>query len=91
MEWIIPSNLKYYDVIGAFEEFNKLDWKQSVSIEQGDIVYIYVGNPISAIKFKCVATKVNLGEIEIDDSKYTRKNKVYTDYKNYMELELIES
>lgn len=91
MEWLIPSNMKYYDVIGVFEEFDKLNWKQSVGIEKGDIVYIYIGKPIGAIKFKCIATKVNLGEVEIDDSKYTRENKIYSNYKNYMELTLVDS
>lgn len=51
-EWIIPCNLKYYDVKGAFSKFKAIDWKQSAkNICVGDIVYIYVGKPISAIKY----------------------------------------
>ena len=41
MEWIIPCNLKYYDVGGAFTNLKSIDWKQSnKSIAVGDIVYV---------------------------------------------------
>lgn len=41
-KWIIPSNLKQYDVIGAFNQFNEIDWTQkSASINVGDLVFIY--------------------------------------------------
>ena len=39
-------------MVGAFKKLNVVEWKQSVNIENGDIVYIYVGKPISGIKFK---------------------------------------
>lgn len=42
-QWIIPCNIKYYDVIGAFNELKCLDWKQSCkSINVGDEIYIYI-------------------------------------------------
>ena len=62
--WIIPCNLKNYDVIGAFKRFRKLNWKQSAkSIEVGDTVFIYIGKPVSGIKYKCKVNKVNLKNI----------------------------
>ena len=89
--WIIPCNLKYYDVFGAFRDLKKLDWKQSnPKIEIGDIVYIYVGAPVKAIMFKCQVTKVGLDEIEIDDSAYSIVGEVYETYPKHMELKLIE-
>ena len=27
--WIIPCNVKDYDVIGAFNKLSEIDWKQS--------------------------------------------------------------
>ena len=27
--WLVPCNTKYYDVFGAFEKNEILDWKQS--------------------------------------------------------------
>lgn len=89
--WIIPCNLKYYDVFGAFKNLKKLDWKQSnPTIEVGDIVYIYVGAPIKAIVFKCLVTKVKLETIEIDDSEFSIVGEVYETYPMHMELELLE-
>lgn len=89
-EWIIPCNLKYYDVKGAFSKFKAIDWKQSAkNICIGDIVYIYVGKPISAIKYKCRVNKTNLSQIEIDDSEFIINGENYENYGNHMELELI--
>ena len=89
-EWIIPCNLKYYDVKGAFSKFKAIDWKKSAkNICVGDIVYIYVGKPISAIKYKCRVNKTNLSKVEIDDSEFVINGENYENYGNHMELELI--
>ena len=57
-EWIIPANATYFDVVEYFKNKEVL-WKQSSSIQLGDIVYIYVGSPYSALLYKTKATKVN--------------------------------
>lgn len=91
MEWIIPCNLRYYDVFGAFLNLKCVDWKQSNrNIGVGDTVYIYVGRPISAIKYRCKVKKVNLPFCKINDSAYVKIGDVYERYGNYMELEAIE-
>ena len=90
-QWIIPCNVKYYDVKGAFKKLKCIDWKQSnKSIEIGDEVFIYIGTPISAIKYKCKVNKVNLNSIEIDDLEFVLNGEPYETYGNHMELELIE-
>lgn len=89
--WIIPYNPKYYDVLGAFDKFHKINWKQSLkAISPGDIVYVYVGKPYSAIMFKCRVNKVNLTAVEIDDHEFVIDGTNYLNYGNYMELELLE-
>ena len=90
IEWIIACNPDEYDVIGAFEALGTIDWKQSTNIEVDDIVYIYVAKPVSAIRLKCVAKKVNLEEPEIDDIDYVIDDAGYTDYGRYMQLQLLE-
>lgn len=60
------------------------------NIEIGDIVYLYIGNPISAIKYKCKVNKVNLPFCEIDDTKYVFDGDVFERYGNYMEIELLK-
>lgn len=90
-QWIIPCNLKYYDVKGAFQKLNCLDWKQSnKSIQAGDEVFIYIGNPIKAIKYRCKVNKANFDVREIDDSEFILTGDAYETYGNYMELELLE-
>ena len=69
-EWIISGNPKKYNVVDAFHELGKVDWKQSTNISEGDIVYIYVSDTIKAVRFKCRANKVNMKRPDIDDSKF---------------------
>ena len=52
-EWIIPANPKFYDVEAAFAKNDIITWKQGASIIKGDIVYMYVASPVSAILYKC--------------------------------------
>ena len=58
--WIIPANPAYYDVVHYFEHASQILWKQSGDIHVGDIVYMYVGQPYSAILYKCMAEEVNI-------------------------------
>lgn len=88
-KWVIPCNLNYYDVNGAFTEFEKINWKQSTNIKVGDKVYIYVGKPVGAIKFETIATEVDLPTQLIDDSNYIIDGTNYENHGRYMELQLI--
>lgn len=59
-EWIIPANPKYYDLINCFNDTDTILWKQSSKIEVGDIVYMYIADPYSAILYQCQAVEVNI-------------------------------
>lgn len=59
-EWLIPANPEYYDIVGAFKNTDILTWKQSSKVRIGDIIYIYVAKPYSAILFQCEAIEVNI-------------------------------
>lgn len=59
-EWLIPANPKYYDIEGAFELADEIDWKQGRGIKTGDTVYMYVAAPVSAILFCCKVTKTDI-------------------------------
>lgn len=80
-EWIIPANPKYYDIEDAFNHSNIINWKQSTDIRVGDIIYIYVGAPVSAITYKCVVKKNNIPYDYVDDN---------LKMKYVMEIELID-
>ena len=59
-EWILPANPKYYDVQGAFEQAEEINWKQGAGIKKGDTVYMYVAIPVSAVLYKCVVTETDI-------------------------------
>ena len=59
-EWLIPSNPKYYDIVHAFDETDTIDWKQGAGIKKGDVVFLYIGAPISAVLYKCKVTETNI-------------------------------
>ena len=49
--WIIPCNIKYYDVFGAFRTLKRIEWRQSTRVEVGDIVgsfpqKVTLGSPV---------------------------------------------
>ena len=59
-EWVIPTNLKYFDIINYFDNNNVIEWKQPRNININDIVYIYVGKPYSCIYYKCKVVDIDL-------------------------------
>jgi len=58
--WLVPANPKYFDIEAAFNKQKEILWKQSGSIQVGDIAYMYVGAPISAVLYKCTVTEVDI-------------------------------
>ncbi len=60
-QWIVPANPKYYDVDKAIAESpENFEWKQSNNIQAGDVVYLYIAAPVSAIKYKCAVLKTGI-------------------------------
>ncbi len=59
-EWIVPANPKYYDVIGAFNAADEIEWKQGSGIKPGDTVFLYVAAPVSALLYRCAVTETEI-------------------------------
>lgn len=78
------------DAKGAFDKLDTIDWKQSTYVEKGDIVYIYVGALMSAIRYKCEAMEIKLPEATIDDSEFVLDGSSYENYGRYMRLHLLD-
>ena len=59
--FIQPCNPKFYDLEAAFiKDSGVTDWKQSRKVNIGDICYMYVANPIGAIKYKCEVVETDI-------------------------------
>ena len=87
--WVIPANIKDYDIYGAFNDLTAIDWHYSNNIQNvslGDYVYIYVSSPDCSIRYKCIVTKIKLSNLEIDDRKFNKKLK--SNENGYFELTL---
>lgn len=71
-----------------------IDWRQQLkAVEPGDLVYIYIGAPISAVKYSCEVLLTNLREgidTLIDDDEFVRdSNFRNTGSQRYMRLKKI--
>lgn len=69
MDWLMSANLNVYDHGAAFEKYGYIDWRKSVSFEEGDNIYLYVTAPIKKIRYKCVVSKTGLNFSEKTDDK----------------------
>ncbi len=59
--WLVPSNYHYFNVIEAFHQNEIIHWKQGNDrMKVGDIVFLYVGQPFSAILFRCEIVEADI-------------------------------
>lgn len=58
--WIVPANPKYFNIDDAFAKDDTILWKQSSTVHVGDIVYLYVAAPVSAVRYKCKVLEINI-------------------------------
>ena len=58
--WIVPANFKYWDVEKHFSEDPVHEWKQTAAVLPGDIAYMYIGAPVSAIWCKCEVLETDI-------------------------------
>lgn len=61
--WFYLSNIKYFDVFGAFDA-GVTYWPVSTKVEVGDTLYIYLADPYKQIAF---AGEVMRTEIELEE------------------------
>lgn len=53
-KWMIPANPKYFDIASCLSKHGSVYWRQHFNFQTGDIIYIYITNPESAVRYKCV-------------------------------------
>ncbi len=70
-EWIVSCNPNIYAIDDAFRNLGNIEWQIGrYKIEQGDILYIYVGHTDKALRYKCVVVSDKRMATTIDDSWY---------------------
>ena len=88
--WVIPCNPKLYDIVGALEKLDTIEWSQTNNTSVGDTVYIYVGGEYKAIMYKCEVLETELyGNRSDKDLEFYKTLSVKPDVR-YMRIRLIE-
>lgn len=93
--WIIPGNLKIFRISDYFKCNDIVDWKQShYKFTIGDIVFIYISNPISSIRYMLEVVKCDIPyKDSLNDKEYWTSNHEMADnvksYK-YVRLKLLK-
>lgn len=95
-KWMIPANPKYFDISGCLNKYQTVYWRQYYNFQTGDIIYIYVSSPESAVRYKCIVEGHDLpyssdSEMELEffvnPSDYENSKK----HNRWMKLRLISS
>lgn len=92
--WIVPCNVKYFDVVTHFKKKKTVVWKNISCVQPGDTVYIYLGAPHKELRYKCVVLNDNVGTDVLLNNNYAMPRRpissLYQVEIKYMELELVD-
>lgn len=86
--WIIPCNIKYFDLFTHFENTDWMLWKGVSKTSVGDIVYLYLGSPYSEIRYKCRVSEINVNQEEVKKSGIDLLLKETKNRKNMIRIQL---
>ncbi|MBR3160198.1 MAG: hypothetical protein IKF14_14025 [Atopobiaceae bacterium] len=84
--WIIPCNLKNYDLVSTFSAYQEVDWKQIKSVEAGDSVLIFIASLVSAVRYRCVVKEAELPGPNVIGAEYNRDETLYGGAESHMTL-----
>lgn len=77
MNWLVPCNPEKYDIDSAFRSSPFVYWRQRVSFEVGDTVYIYLSKGVSGIRYKAFVTETDIDSRTIDDPFWNDPEEAY--------------
>lgn len=79
-KWIIPCNIKRFNLIEHFKTSDTVVWKNSFTIRTGDVVYIYLGAPYGEIRYCCTVVSDAVDEETLQKNKYAIQEKPSNNY-----------
>ena len=85
--WIIPCNVKFFDIIEHVKNTKTIVWKKSAKICDGDTAFIYVGNPYKEITYKCKVISLQVDDSLLSLHSYAKRGD-YDRNNVYMELQV---
>lgn len=91
--WIIPCNIKFFDLIKHFETNKTVVWRNAFTIHEGDTAYIYIGSPYSEIRYKCRVISDQVDESLLQANSYAipakKSNNYFSKKEKYIVMEYI--
>ena len=79
-KWIIPCNVKRFNIINHFKDTDTVVWKNSFTIREGDIAYIYLGAPFGEIRYRCSVISDTVDDETLEANKYAIQEKKSNNY-----------
>ena len=90
--WIVPCNVKVYDVITHFQKSETIVWKNSFTIRKGDIAYLYLSSPYGEIKYKCIVVSDTVDDELLQQNRYAipqkKSNNYFSKKEKYIQMKL---
>jgi len=91
--WIIPCNIKFFDLPRHFEQRKTVVWRKAFAIHKGDIAYIYISSPYCEIRYKCLVINDQVDDELLHANPYAISTKSshngISKKENYIEMEYI--
>lgn len=91
--WIIPCNIKVFDVISHFKTNKRVVWRNAFTIRKGDFAYLYLSRPYGEIRYKCLVVNDAVDEDLLQANSYAIPAKKWTNYfskkDKFIELEYL--
>ena len=89
-KWIIPCNIKFFNLIEHFDHHSEVVWKAYKSMSVGDLAYIYIGVPFKKIMYKCEVIDKDIAFEIVKENQYAIRNKRVSYNSSYIKLKLIK-
>lgn len=82
--WIIPINLKYFDLYGHLQQSNIIAIKKLRNTKDDDTVYLYIASPESEIRFRGIVVKERCTAEDLQKHIYVQKMNSFNEYNYFL-------
>lgn len=87
---ILTCTPNRFDIVSYFNCNDMITWRQTKFCEPGDQAYVYVGRPLSCIKYLCEIIETDIAAGSVDSDYYRAEVATKrTQNKPYMKLKLL--
>ncbi len=88
---VLTCTPERFDVAKYFNMSKEIVWRQTKKCEPGDLAYIYVGRPLSCIKYICKVIETDISPEAISLDYYQNQTAtVRNKNKPYMKIQLLQ-